>query len=192
MTTDKPARFRGRYALAGLFALIAVLAVTATGFAGSNATPLQQAQAVIAAANPPTAIFARTKSTKPLPTGSSHHVSYIHCGQPGCTDVSNGIAAAIKGMGLGWTYTVIPTDGSPQGVQNGWKTALQNGSNAIIGTGFPVSYFAQQLKEAQSKHIPVFSGYVLDTAQPGFYPFGGKKDVVNIGQKMAAWVTVKT
>src|SRR5206468_11335090 len=57
---------------------------------------------------------------------------------------------------------------------------------------FPVSYFAQQLKEARSKHIPVFSGYVLDKPQPGFYPFGGASDVVTTGQQMAAWVTVKT
>ncbi len=188
-------RSRGRMraiALVSGVVLTAALAITATGLARPAATPLEMAQKVLDAATPPATIFAKTKSTKPLPTGSDVQLSYIHCGQPGCDDVSNGVKAAIDGLKLGWKYTVIPTDGSPQGVQNGWKTAMENGSDVVFGTGWPVSYFAQQLKDAVSKNVPIFSGYVLDKPQKGFYPMGGASDVTTVGKQMAAWISVKT
>jgi ABC-type sugar transport system substrate-binding protein len=181
-----------RVLVAATAAAVAGFALAATGFAHTTATPLEQARAVLKTSTPPTTIAVTTPSKKPFPTGSKYQVVEIHSGNAGATLIANATRDAIKNLHLGWKFTVIPSTGTPETVQNAWTTALRLNPSAIIGTGFPSTGFAKQLAEAQKRHIPVFNGYVVDQPGPGYYPFGGAKDVRIIGQLNAAWVTADT
>jgi ribose transport system substrate-binding protein len=187
-----PTRSKHVARLAGILALLAAgvasLVVAASGFA---ATPMQQAQAILDASKAPTTIAVTVKSTKPYPKGKK--VIFIHSGNVGGTTIAGAIRSAIKGMGLDWKFTVVPTNGSPESVQDGWKTAIRLKPDAIFGVGFPRTMFNAQLLQAKAMGIPFFQVFTLDPPGNGItLSVGGDKDVRITGHVMAAWVALQT
>src|SRR6266540_3801072 len=127
--------------VAAVFVLVAAVVVAAfaassaggtrpQGAAATAASPLDEAKAVAAAAQKrPTSIGLTTPVGKPIPKGKK--VVYIACGAiQACTVHIKFLKDAAKA--LGWTATMITTDGSPQQVQGAFDSALRSGADAII------------------------------------------------------------
>jgi ribose transport system substrate-binding protein len=96
-------------------------------------------------------------------------------------------------MGLGWKFSVIPSSGAPESVQDAWKTAVRRKPSAVFTSGWPKTVFPAQLAQLAKMKIPVFQYATLDPAGGGItLSVGGAKDVAIIGRVQAAWVTVRT
>jgi ribose transport system substrate-binding protein len=181
------------FVTAAVAALVS-LTVIASGTASTQsatASGLAQAKKVLAASNPPSKIPVSFKSKKAFP--KNKRIAYVHCGQPSCTNIVNSIKAGIKGLGLKWTLTVIPTTGSAESVKNGWDTLVRNKPSAVFTSGFPRSAYESELQQLKKANVPVFSMFTLDKPGNGLtLSSGGKSDVTTIGTQQAAWIAVKT
>jgi ribose transport system substrate-binding protein len=167
---------------------------TASTAASTSASsdPIAAAQAIVDASQPPTKITATAKSSKPLPKGSNHTIAYIHCGEGGCAVIESAIKAAIKGLGLGWTLQTIPTDNTPESIQNAWNSALRLKPDAIYACCFDETLVKDQLAQAKSQGIPVFDSYSLLDSSDKFFAFAGTSDLNAFSQTMSAWTTVES
>jgi ABC-type sugar transport system substrate-binding protein len=141
---------------AGLATIVAVVVVAAfaagTAGGGSTATGLAEAKAVAAAAmKRPTSIGLTTKVGKPIPKGKK--VVYISCAKiEACTVHIKFLSAAAKA--LGWTASMIVSDGSPQQLQSSFESALRSGANGVIITGITRSALENQIRTAKSRGVP--------------------------------------
>ena len=76
----------------------------------------------------PTSIGLTKPIGKPVPTGKK--VVFISCGVEACEIQGNIIKQGAAD--LGWTAETIGTDGSPEQLQNAFKTALRQGADGVI------------------------------------------------------------
>jgi ribose transport system substrate-binding protein len=186
----KPLRGR-RAGIPALLAVGALLIATGLAVASPSATPLQQAAAVLKAAQPTKHILVTKKSTKPYPRGSKYRAVFIHCGQPGCTIAATAIRQAIKAWRLGWRFSVVTTTGQPESVVNGLETAIRLKPSVVFVSGFPRTLFLPQLAKLRAMKIPVLSWSVDDKAGEGITFVNGQPKDFNIAGKIqAAWVAV--
>jgi ribose transport system substrate-binding protein len=128
-------------------------------------------------------------SEKPIPTGKT--VTFVHCGVEVCSTIVDALKSAASV--LGWNVKVVPSDGSPTGVKTAWSSVVRINPDAAFSSGFPKSMFSAELKELESKNIPVFSWSTTDTAGDGIKLVkGGSEEVGLVGKEMAAWVVSST
>jgi ribose transport system substrate-binding protein len=185
--------------VAAVLVLIAALAVAA--FAGSSAggtrpqgtaaSPIDEAKAVAAQAQKrPTSIGLTTPIGKPIPKGKK--VVYIACGAiQACTVHIKFLKDAAKA--LGWTASMITTDGSPQQVQGAFDSALRSGADAIISTGITRSNLEKQIQEAQSKGVPFATCCTLAPVGNGIiYTTSTVEQNAKIGKYLAAKAVADT
>jgi ribose transport system substrate-binding protein len=186
-TTPKP-RHR-RAGIVAILSLVTALAVAATAFAGSSATPLEQAKVALKAALKKPTRLGFPQHTKPIPTGKS--VVYIHCGVPACSILAEGASKAAKV--LGWKYTTLSTDGTPESVLNAWKTAVRMKVDAVLSSGYDRVLFEKELQQLKQRNVAVVNYATLDKAGNGItLVIGGREDIKPEGIQMAAKVTVDT
>jgi ABC-type sugar transport system substrate-binding protein len=97
----------------------------------------------------PTKIPVSQPIGKPVPKGKK--VFDVSCGIAACV-YSGQLEKQATDM-LGWSNTVIATDGTPQQLTNGVSSAIRSGANAIwIDTGDP-NELAASIKEARDKGV---------------------------------------
>lgn len=122
---------------------------------------------------------------KPVPSGKK--LAYISCGSPTCSYM--GKEAQTIAETLGWTITVVNTDGSAQQVQAGWDQVLREKPDGILYTATPAATIARHLKQAGAAGIPVAAGGVTDSPENGLsFRTPPLEEYDQYGLLQAAWV----
>jgi ABC-type sugar transport system substrate-binding protein len=99
----------------------------------------------------PTSVGVTQPIDKEVPTGKK--VAFISCGVEACTVQGKIIAQGAKD--LGWTSSMIATDGTPEKLQQAFGTAMRNGANAVILNGVNRALVSKQIADAK-KHGVAF------------------------------------
>ena len=97
----------------------------------------------------PTSIGLTQPIDKEVPTGKM--VAFISCGVEACTVQGKIIAQGAKD--LGWTSSMIATDGSPEKVQQAFEAAMRNGADAVILNGVSRALVSKQIADAKKKGV---------------------------------------
>jgi ribose transport system substrate-binding protein len=159
-------------------------AAATDGSAGVN-----EAQAALSQALKPPTTLGLPAWTKPFPTGKT--VTYVHCGVAACTLIANALKNAASVAG--WTVKVIPSDGSPAGVQAAWNTVVRLHPDAAFGSAFNATVFASALAKLQAMKIPVLQMATSDKVGNGVVIVKlGPAEVPIIGKQMAAWTVASS
>ena len=120
---------------------------------------------------------------KPVPTGKK--VAFISCGVEACEIQGNIIKQGAAD--LGWTASTIATDGSPEQLQNAFKTALRQGADAVILNAVNRAAVAKQIEEANAKGVPFVTCCSVEAEGGGILRnVGGTANSAQIGEKLAA------
>ncbi len=174
-----PARSRIRRA-AGVAASTLMVAIVAAGCGSSSSSSSGSASSVsasssganVAAAQQvvsqamqrPSSITVAKPVGKAVPAGKK--VVYISCGISVCQLQGQIVSTAAKA--LGWTTSVVTTDGTPTSVQAAYDTALRQGANAIVTTAALRAEIASKLPLLQSKGVVVSDCCSTDAVAPPF------------------------
>ena len=131
----------------------------------------------------PTTLGLTTPIGKPVPAGKK--VVFISCGVQACEIQGDIIKQGAAD--LGWTATSIGTDGSPEQLQNAFKTALRQGADAVILNAVNRATVAQQIEEAKQKGVAFVTCCSTESAGDGILEnVAGKENSARIGEKLAA------
>jgi ABC-type sugar transport system substrate-binding protein len=196
LTAGKPRRSAAIVVIAAATLVTAFAAPGASGkpaqHASATAAPgLTEANAAVAAAQKrPTSIGLSTPVGKPIPKGKK--IVYISCAAiQACTVHIKFINAAAKA--LGWTASMITTDGSPQQVQAAFDSALRSGADGIISTGITRANLEKQILDAKAKGVPFATCCTLAPVSNGIiYSTSTKQQNGRIGKYLAAKVVSDT
>ena len=184
--------------LAGVVALGAALAASGCGGDSSggssggcaaygSAGPGVSEAAALArkATTRPTTIGLSTPVGKPIPTGTK--VVFISCGGEACEIQGDIIKQGAAD--LGWTASTIGTDGSPEQLQNAFKTALRQGADAVILNAVNRATVAKQIEEAQQKGVAFVTCCSIEPTGNGILEnVADKSNSARIGENLAAKV----
>src|SRR3954447_13021551 len=188
----------GLRGLVGVLAIGATLAVVSgcgsdsgngsssgSAASGSSATPgLSKAEALAKQATTrPTGIGIADPIGKPVPTGKK--VVFISCGVEACEIQGDIIKQGAAD--LGWTASTIGTDGSPEQLQNAFKTALRQGADAVILNAVNRAAVAKQIEEAKQKGVAFVTCCSTEATGDGILAnVAGKENSARIGESLAA------
>jgi ABC-type sugar transport system substrate-binding protein len=153
-SVGRPRRATGIAALLPVLLAVAFTSTaTGTDATKAGAADVAQARAILAAASKrPTSIGLTAAVGRKIPTGKK--IVYISCATiSACTAHIKYIGDAAKK--LGWSASMITTDGSPQQQQAAFESALRSGASGIILTGFVRANLETQVQEAKAKGVPV-------------------------------------
>ena len=184
--------------LAGVLALGAALAASGCGgdssggssggsAASGSAGPGVSEAAALArkATTRPTTIGLTTPVGKPIPTGKK--VVFISCGVEACEIQGDIIKQGAAD--LGWTASTIGTDGSPEQLQNAFKTALRQGADAVILNAVNRATVAKQIEEAKQKGVAFVTCCSIEPTGNGILEnVADKPNSARIGENLAAKV----
>jgi ABC-type sugar transport system substrate-binding protein len=124
--------------------------------------------------------------SKPIPKNVS--IAYITCGVPTCTYIANSIHEAANV--LGWKYTTIASQGTPESVKAAWDSAVRLHPTAVLASGVNRSVFNPELQQLKKMGVGVFEccasdppgdGILMDLSRPA--------DQANQGARAAAMVS---
>ena len=143
----------------------------------------QGAGAAPEATTRPTTLGLTTPIGKPVPAGKK--IVFISCGVQACEIQGDIIKQGAAD--LGWTATSIGTDGSPEQLQNAFKTALRQGADAVILNAVNRATVAKQIEEAKQKGVAFVTCCSTESAGDGILEnVAGKENSARIGEKLAA------
>lgn len=159
-------------------------AATASG--GGSAEGVAEAQALVEqAAQRPTSVGLDEPIGKEVPTGKK--VVFISCGAQACE--TQGDIIAQGAADLGWTSTKVGTDGSPEQLQNAFRTALRQGADAVILNAVDRATLSKQIEEAQQKDVAFVTCCTVDEIGNGIlYSTSTPEQNAGIGKYLAAQV----
>ncbi len=154
------------------------------GGGGASTAKLDEAQALVDRAyKRPTQITQTKPIDKPIPAGKK--VTWISCGIEVCVFQGDLVK---EGAGiLGWDVEVIATDGTPEKIQNAMRSAIREGTDALMTTAIDKDALAGPLAEAKAKDIPVVTCCSLGEAGKDFlFNIGSPDQGAIIGEVLAA------
>ncbi len=186
---------RRRLAAASVVAAFTLLVVTACGSSSSKAISdddvdqqgLQQARELVAEfSKQPTRIPNTTPIDKPIP--KDKRVSFLSCGTSTCNLEADIIKQATDK--LGWKFTSIANDGTPEGIKKGWQQILRDKPDGVLYPATPVAAFKKELDQAAAMGIEVVACCTTDPADGEKLDFviGTPEQSERPGGLMAAWV----
>jgi ribose transport system substrate-binding protein len=133
----------------------------------------------------PTSIGLETAIGKAVPTGKK--VAFISCGVEACEIQGDIIKQGAAD--LGWTASTIATDGSPEQLQNAFKTALRQGADAVILNAVNRATVAKQIEEAQQKGVAFVTCCSIEPTGNGILEnVADRSNSARIGENLAAKV----
>ena len=155
---------------------------------GSSTAPgLAEAKATVAKyVDRPTENVVKTPVGKEIPSDVTAY--WVSCGVPACEQEGKIVGDAAKT--LGWDYTLLSTDGTPQSIGNAWAQIIREKPDVAFYLGTPYSQVSQYLKDAKANGTEIFACCVEDpTPTPEVtYKVNTGKDLGGFGPIMAAWV----
>jgi ABC-type sugar transport system substrate-binding protein len=131
----------------------------------------------------PTSIGLTKPIGKPVPTGKK--IVFISCGVEACEIQGDIIKQGAAD--LGWTAETIGTDGSPEQLQNAFKTALRQGADGVILNAVNRASVAKQIEQAKQEGVAFVTASSVD--KPGDGILANIADTRNsgkIGEHLAA------
>jgi ABC-type sugar transport system substrate-binding protein len=157
---------------------------------GAGTAGVAEAQALVSKGSArPTSVGLTKPVGKAIPKGKK--VVFISCGAQACE-----IQGQIVKQGaadLGWTATTIGTDGSPEQLQNAFKTAMRQGANAIILNAVDRATLSKQIAEAKQKGVAFVTSSSVDPVGDGIlYNTSTSEQNARIGEYMAAQVVAES
>ena len=133
----------------------------------------------------PTSIGLTKPIGKPVPTGKK--VVFISCGVEACEIQGNIIKQGAAD--LGWTAETIGTDGSPEQLQNAFKTALRQGADGVIINAVNRASVAKQIEQAKKDGVAFVTSASVDEPGDGILAnIADKRNSGNIGEHLAAQI----
>lgn len=133
----------------------------------------------------PTQIPNSTPIGKPVPTGKK--ITFIACGTPTCNLEAAIIEKATDK--LGWSFSVIANDGTPEKTKAAWQQVLREKPDGVIYSATPRAAFEPELQEAKAMGIHVTACCTTDPPGNGLdFVIGQPHQSTGVGQAMAAWV----
>ena len=133
----------------------------------------------------PTSIGLTKPIGKPVPTGKK--VVFISCGVEACEIQGNIIKQGAAD--LGWTAETIGTDGSPEQLQNAFKTALRQGADGVIINAVNRASVAKQIEQAKKQGVAFVTSASVDEPGDGILAnVADKRNSGNIGEHLAAQI----
>src|SRR3954453_5740321 len=153
---------------------------------GSSGATVAKAQALAQhVTTRPTTLGLTTAVGKPVPAGKK--VVFISCGVQACEIQGDIIKQGAAD--LGWTATTIGTDGSPEQLQNAFKTALRQGADAVILNAVNRAAVAKQIEEAKQKGVAFVTCCSVEAPGNGILQnVAGKNNSAKIGESLAAQI----
>jgi ribose transport system substrate-binding protein len=156
---------------------------TAAASGGSGAE--QAKQIVDQYLQRPTKIDLDTPVGKDIPTGLKLY--FISCGVEACEAEADIIKQATDI--LGWTFTKISTDGSPQQIQNAWEQVVREKPDGVIYTATPRSQIEQYITQASGNGTAIAACCITDKPENGIIWTTSTPDQLgDLAKPMAAWV----
>lgn len=133
---------------------------------GGNAPGLAEAQKVVdqfkvrpTSTNSDSSLITNnTPVGKTIPSGKT--VDFVSCGAPSCDALGEVVVEAAKS--IGWTGTLLHTDGSPQQIQNAWQQIVRTKPAGAIIAGTAVSEAQPYVKQAAANGTAVATYAVTD------------------------------
>ena len=133
----------------------------------------------------PTSIGLTKPIGKPVPTGKK--VVFISCGVEACEIQGNIIKQGAAD--LGWTAETIGTDGSPEQLQNAFKTALRQGADGVIINAVNRASVAKEIEQAKKEGVAFVTSASVDEPGDGILAnIADKRNSGNIGEHLAAQI----
>ena len=199
MTTDRRPSARPWRLTALLAALAAGLVVAAgcgSGSSGDGSTKANNgvpqgvalAESVVRTATArPTSVGVAQPIGKEVPTGKK--VAFISCGVEACTVQGKIIAQGAKD--LGWTSSMIATDGTPEKLQQAFDTAMRRGANAVILNGVSRAVVSKQIAEAKKQGVAFVTCCSTESVGDGIlynteHPAAGHRDREDLAAQVVA------
>lgn len=164
-TTRPRRRLAAGAGLAAAALLLSACGSDSTGTSASTTTVdqagLERADAALAEASVrPTQIPNSTPIDKPIPSNKS--VTFLSCGTSTCNLEADIIKQATDK--LGWKFTSLANDGTPEGIKKGWQQILRDKPDGVIYSATPVASFKKELDEAAAAGIEVVACCTTDPA----------------------------
>jgi ribose transport system substrate-binding protein len=147
-------------------------------------------QIVASAERRPSTISATEKVTTKIPAGKK--IVFIGCGNSNCSIQANLLKSAAAE--LRWTVSFINTDGSPQGEQSAFSTAIAQKPNAIILNAETPSLFGSLIKRANAAGIQFVTCCSTATVGPSsgvLFNVSTPQQDPPIGDDLAAYAVAK-
>ena len=125
-------------------------------------------------------------TTRPTSIGLTKGV-FISCGVEACEIQGNIIKQGAAD--LGWTAETIGTDGSPEQLQNAFKTALRQGADGVIINAVNRASVAKQIEQAKKQGVAFVTSASVDEPGDGILAnIADKRNSGNIGEHLAAQI----
>lgn len=147
---------------------------------------LERARAVVEEfTQRPTEIPNDEPITKPIPRGKD--LVFLSCGTSTCNLEADIIEEATDA--LGWNFTSIANDGTPEKIKAAWSQILRTKPDAVLYTATPVEAFKNELAEAEKLGIEVAACCTTDGVGGGLdFVIGTPAQSERPGEIMANWV----
>jgi ribose transport system substrate-binding protein len=189
-------RFSPRFAAVSAVAVAIVLGASAcasggggtpstSGAAGDASQYVDAAKKVIAdAETQPTKIAVSKPVGAAIPKGKT--IGLIACGTAGCQ--GNEVIIRTATDKLGWTLKTYSTDGSPQGNQTAFESAVRDKPDAIMYIALPKEQIVKYLQQAKDAGIAVVASAVVDKPDDLLlYTNYGNDTYKSMGSLLADW-----
>ncbi|GAA1541120.1 sugar ABC transporter substrate-binding protein [Nocardioides humi] len=133
----------------------------------------------------PTEIPNKTPIDKPIPTGKN--IVFIGCGTSTCNLEADIIEQATDA--LGWGFSNIANDGTPEKVKAAWAQILRTKPDGVIYSATDRAVFDQELRQAAEAGIQVVACCTTDEPDDALkYVIVGSEQNFEPGQLMAGYL----
>jgi ribose transport system substrate-binding protein len=133
----------------------------------------------------PTSIDLKTPVGKPIPTGLKLY--FISCGVESCAVEADILKQAADI--LGWSFTPLITDGTPQQTQNAWEQVVREKPDGVVYTATPRSQIEQYITQASANGTAIASCCITDEPTNGIiWTTSTPAQLGDLATPMAAWV----
>lgn len=169
----------------------ATTAAPTTGAAATTTSPSggAAAQELDALMERPTEITNTTSFAGMIPAGKK--IMWIQCPVPACVQLATPLKDAVEA--LGWTLSVVPHDGTPEGVKAAYAQAVRQKPDAVVSSGYPRVMFEDELGQLAAANIPVVQMTVTDPPADGITAVvNGPGRNAEAGRQLALYTAVKS
>jgi len=164
-------------------------AATTGGGADTTAAAGDAAAELAALLERPTEITNTTPFEGEIPAGKN--VMWIECPVPACVQLGAPLKDAVEA--LGWTLSVVPHDGTPEGVKAAYAQAVREAPDAVVSSGYPRVMFEEELGQLAAAGIPVVQMTVTDPPGDGITAVvHGSARNAEAGRQLALYTAVKS
>jgi ribose transport system substrate-binding protein len=132
----------------------------------------------------PTSISFEIPVGKPIPSGKT--LDFIPCGTETC-ELQADLTQQAADI-LGWKFTKLSNDGSPQQIQNAWIQITREKPDAVIYTATPRSQIDTYITQAAANGTLIAAASIAEPGGNGIiWEDSTPAQVGQLGQIMAAW-----